>query len=130
LPKRSNFNMPNKHQGHKLGRTRQRATDRSNHSHRPDSVKELLATVTPALTRVADQGVRQQFWCRFLAERLPPGLALRLSGVVERQGTLVVFAESAAWSARLRYAMQELEAAIRSSRPTIQQVQVRVLPRA
>ena len=122
--------MPNKHQGHKLGRTRQKATDRSNRSRRPDSVKALLATLTPALTRVADQGARQQFWCQFLAERLAPGLAARLSGVVEREGTLVIFAESAAWSARLRYALQELEAAIRSSQPTIQQVQVRVLPRA
>jgi hypothetical protein len=48
---------------------------------------------------------------------------------VERDNTLVIFAESAAWSARLRYVMQELEPEIKQAQPTIQQVSVRVMPR-
>ena len=105
------------------------ATDRSNPARRPDSVKDLLAHLTPALTRVADQSARQRFWRAFLEERLPPALLPRLSGIVERDDTLVIFAESAAWSARLRYVVQELEAQIRDQEPGIQQVQVRVLPK-
>jgi hypothetical protein len=48
---------------------------------------------------------------------------------VERDGTLVIFAESAAWSARLKYALHELEPVIRASQPDIQQVSVRVMPK-
>jgi hypothetical protein len=96
----------------------------------PDSVKDLLARITPTLTRVSDQASRQDYWRQWLAKHLPPELSPRLSGVVEREGTLVIFAESAAWSARLRYAAQELEAEIRAAQPTIQQVSVRVLPKA
>ena len=96
----------------------------------PDSVKALLARVSPALTRVTDQAGRQAAWRAWLAAHLPEDLATRVSGIVEREGTLVLFAESAAWSARLRYAMQEIEAPLRAAHPGIGEVKVRVLPRA
>ncbi|HVY79772.1 MAG TPA: hypothetical protein VG994_02225 [Steroidobacteraceae bacterium] len=41
----------------------------------------------------------------------------------------MIFAESAAWSARLRYAIAELDADIRRANPAIRSVSVRVLPR-
>jgi hypothetical protein len=41
----------------------------------------------------------------------------------------VIFAESAPWSARLRYAVLELEAAIRAADPELTDIAVRVLPR-
>jgi len=82
------------------------------------------------LTRVSDQASRQTFWKQWLAQHLPTELTPRLSGVVEREHTLVIFAESAAWSARLRYVMQELEPQIKHAQPTIQQVSVRVMPKA
>jgi hypothetical protein len=81
------------------------------------------------LTRVTDQAERANRWNSWLAGQLPPELRPRVSGVVERCGTLVIFAESAAWSARLRYAVLELEAAIRAADPGIGTVAVRVLPR-
>jgi hypothetical protein len=56
-------------------------------------------------------------------------MAEKLTGVVEREGALVIFAESSAWSARLRYAVQEIEAQIRASAPGITEISVRVLPR-
>ncbi|HEY6482866.1 MAG TPA: hypothetical protein VIY54_05000 [Steroidobacteraceae bacterium] len=82
------------------------------------------------MNRVSDQSARQAFWSQWLAQHLAPALCQRLSGVVERDGTLVVFAESAAWSARLRYAMQELHGDIVSAQRGIQRFEVRVLPRA
>jgi hypothetical protein len=90
------------------------------------SVKDLLG----GLTRVTDQAARQTAWRRWLEEHLPAGLAAHLSGVVEREGALVIFAESAAWSARLRYAVHELESRIRAHDPAITTVSVRVLPKA
>ncbi len=93
------------------------------------SVKDLLGRALPSLTRVTDQAARANFWKLWLAAHLTPEIHTRVSGVVERDGELVIFAESAAWCARLRYALLELEADIRAAAPAITAVAVRVLPR-
>jgi hypothetical protein len=130
LPKISKINMPNKLRRDKRSGTRNSATNVSKTFRSPDSVKAVLGRLTPTLTRVSDQATRQTFWKQWLAQNLPSELTQRLSGVVERDDTLVIFAESAAWSARLRYVMQELQPQIKQARPTIQQVSVRVMPKA
>lgn len=121
--------MPNKLRRDKRGGTRKSATSVSKPFRQPDSVKQVLDRLTPTLTRVSEQASRQAFWKQWLAQHLPSELTPRLSGVVERDDTLVIFAESAAWSARLRYVMQELAPEIKQAQPTIQQVSVRVMPR-
>jgi len=98
-------------------------------SNQTDSVKALLTKLTPNLKRVTDQTQRQAFWRRWLDTHLPAEIATKLTGVVERDRTLVIFAESPAWSARLRYAVQEIEAQVRACEPGITEVSVRVLPR-
>ena len=130
LPKNSKINMPNKLRRDKRGGTRNSATSVSKPFRRPDSVKDVLGRLTPTLTRVSDQAARQTFWKQWLAQHLPSELTPKLSGVVERDDTLVIFAKSAAWSARLRYVIQELEPRIKQAQPTIQQVSVRVMPKA
>lgn len=122
--------MPNKLHRNKRGGNRHSATSVSKTFRSPDSVKAVLGRLTPTLTRVSDQAARQTFWKQWLAQHLPSELTPRLSGVVERDDTLVIFAESAAWSARLRFRLQELEPLIKQARPTIQQVSVRVMPKA
>ena len=94
------------------------------------SVKELLARRGPTLMRVTAQASRQNFWNCWLSTHLAPELRARVSGVVERDGTLVIFAETAAWSARLRYAILELEREIRTADPDLIDIEVRVLPRS
>jgi hypothetical protein len=84
----------------------------------------------PSLTRLTDQAARQQRWNEWLATHLPADIHVRVSGVNERDGTLVVFAESAAWCARLRYALAELEPALRAVGPAVSAIEVRVLPRS
>jgi hypothetical protein len=130
LPKISNFNMPNKLRRNKRRGSRNLATNVSKPFRRPDSVKAVLGGASPTFARVADQASRQAYWKQWLAQHVPAELTARLSGVVEREDTLVIFAESAAWSARLRYVMQELEGQIKQARPTIQHVSVRVMPKA
>ena len=93
------------------------------------SVKELLARRVPILTRVTAQASRQNFWNCWLSTHLPPEIRARVSGVTERAGTLVIFAETAAWSARLRFAILELEREIRAADPALIDIEVRVLPR-
>ncbi len=94
------------------------------------SVKDLLARTLPGLTRITDQAARANFWNQWLSAHLGPEIRARVSGVVERNGELVIFAESAAWCARLRYTLLELEGEIRSAVPAITAVAVRVLPRS
>jgi len=95
-----------------------------------DSVKRLLERALPSLKRVTVQAERANFWEKWLSEQLPAEIRPRVSGVTEQDGRLTVFAVSAAWSARLRYVMAELEPAIRDARPDLVDIAVRVLPRA
>ena len=93
------------------------------------SVKDLLARAVPVLSQAAGQTARQAFWRPWLQTHLPPELPSRITGITERDGTLVVFADSPAWSARLRYALQELHAQIHEAQPQIDEIAVRVMPR-
>jgi hypothetical protein len=81
------------------------------------------------LKRVTDQAARQDFWRDWLDAHLPVEMRGKLTGVVRRDGALVIFAESPAWSARLRYFVRDLEPQIRAADPGITTVNVRVLPR-
>ena len=129
LPQISKFNMPNMARRNKRDGSRIRSTTGSRLSNQTDSVKDLLAKLTPNLKRVTDQVHRQDFWRDWLEKHLPAEISGKLTGIVERDGTLVIFAESPAWSARLRFAVQEIEAQIRAAKPGITEVSVRVLPR-
>lgn len=91
-------------------------------------IGDLLNRRAPVLSRISDQSARQAFWRGWLASHLPKGLADRITGVVEREDALTVFAESAAWSARLRYAIEELGKPLREADPNIRRVTVKVLP--
>jgi len=82
------------------------------------------------LTQVTDQATRQRFWSDWLCHHLPTEFGARICGVVERDGTLVIFAASAAWCARLRYALQELDPQIRAAAPQLTAIAVRVQPRS
>lgn len=116
--------MPNMTHRHK--RKNQRSAAGHNGTR---SVGDLLnRRHIPVLSRITGQSARQAFWRDWLAVHLPAGLAGRITGIVEREGTLTVFAESAAWSARLRYAMEELGAAVREADPHIERVVVKVMP--
>jgi hypothetical protein len=123
-----NINMPNK-----IRRDKRRKSPLRNAANprptRIDSVKALLAQRAPALTRVTDQAARVRFWQSWLLENMSPQLQARISGVSEHDGALVVFAESAAWCARLRFAVAELEGAMRAAAPQLTAIAVRVLPR-
>jgi len=60
---------------------------------------------------------------------LPREAAAHVSGVVERHDTLVIFTASAAWSARVRFAVAEIEGQLKRAHPGIAEVAVRVLPK-
>jgi len=120
--------MPNKSKPHKknsAGRVRT-SRDILNRTH---SVKDLLGRVTPILTPISRQRIQQKNWRQWLEERLDPSLAERITGVVERDGSLVIFAESAGWSTRVRYAIADFENAVRERNPAITTITVKVMPK-
>ena len=96
----------------------------------PESVKALLGRISRnVVAPVAEQRQAQQGWREWLKNKLPAHIETRVTGVVERDGTLTVFAESAAWSARLRIEMAELEPQVRARKADIQKLIVKVMPR-
>jgi hypothetical protein len=120
--------MPKKMRRDKHGKRRM-STATASRAVRSYSVKELLARPVPGLMRVTEQSIRQKFWRGWLTKHLPAEIGPKISGVAEREGTLVIFAESAAWSARLRFALRELESDICAADSRVSAVVVRVLPR-
>jgi hypothetical protein len=81
------------------------------------------------LARIKEQAAVHARVREWLEKQLPNELVARLSGVVERDNTLVLFTESAVWCARVRYAVAEIEPALLNAFPHLSVVTVRVLPR-
>jgi predicted nucleic acid-binding Zn ribbon protein len=97
----------------------------------PESVKALLGRISRnVVAPVAEQRQAQEGWREWLKNKLPAHIEAHVTGVVEREGTLTVFAESAAWSARLRLEIAELEGAIRERNAQVVKLVVKVMPRA
>jgi hypothetical protein len=120
--------MPNKSKPHKKNRSAIVRTSRDifNRTH---SVKDLLGRVTPTLTPIAKQRIQQKSWREWLDERLGAQLSVHITGVVERDDSLVIFAESAGWATRVRYALAEIEQEVRERQPKIATLTVRVMPK-
>ena len=121
--------MPKMTRRNKRNESRNGSINGSRLSNPTDSVKQILSNLTGGLKRVSEQRHRQDFWRDWLDAHLPVEITGKITGIVERDGTLVIFAESAAWSARLRFATQEIEDQIRAAKSGITDVSVRVLPR-
>ena len=114
----------NKRRGSRFARRDATKTPRT-----PDSVKDLLAKALPNLARVKQQVTRHKDWRERLTLYLPKDLLSRISGVVEREATLVIFSESAVWCTRIKYVIAEIESRFREDFPEITKFEVRVLPR-
>jgi hypothetical protein len=94
-----------------------------------DSVKELLQRSTPVLAGLQREALRQRDWLQWVKRELPEELAVHVTGVTEQSGELVIFAESAAWGVRLRYAAPQLLNVLGGQPANIVGVRIRVVPR-
>ncbi len=108
------------------GRTTQTRRPKSRNS--LDSVKDLLQRSTPVLAGLQREALRQRDWLQWVQRELPEELAGHVTGVTEQAGALVIFAESAVWGVRLRYAVPELLAVIAAQQANILGVRIRVAP--
>ena len=125
--------MPKRTRRHNPEYSTVRAGSESNYRNpvrAPESVKALLGRISRnVVAPVAEQRQAQEGWREWLKNKLPAHIETRVTGVVEREGTLTVFAETAAWSARLRLEIAELETQIRERNSQIEKLVVKVMPR-
>ena len=70
----------------------------------------------------------QQQWLEWFQETLPEELRGAIVNVVHKGEELTVLASSAAWSARLRFALEALSPKLKQRAPDIVKVTVRVTP--
>jgi hypothetical protein len=93
---------------------------------RTASVKDLLGR--PGLKALVAVRPEPGDWRSWLATQLPEELAAHLGEVLRKPAELVVYAENAAWSSRLRYAMAALMPQIQQREAQLQRVLVRITP--
>jgi len=95
---------------------------------RTRSVQDLLTTRLPLLQEVARQGAAASTCSVTVKSSLAANLAVHVQQVRLLHGRLTVMTESAAWAARLRYALAEAEPQLRAAHPEIDSVAVKVSP--
>jgi hypothetical protein len=103
----------------------QKRPGRPHARHNAQSITQLI-DARPALRRLANALPLQQSWADWLASLVPAELSLHIVSVVPKDGELVVFADSAVWGTRLRYALVPLQAQITARDPTVRQIRLRV----
>lgn len=80
------------------------------------------------LGQLRQAAAAQADWLAWLRERLPADLAAGVVQAVPHGPTLVVRCRSAAWSARLRYALEPLAGELAAADPRLASFQVKVAP--
>jgi hypothetical protein len=124
---------------HKKPRADKKTSARNPRTNASRSNKTLqindLLSKRPLLVRLAAAIPAQQSWVEWLRASVPAELATHIVNVVPRGGSqagssreLVVFADSAAWGMRLRYALAAIEADIRTRDAAVGRCRVRIAP--
>jgi hypothetical protein len=91
----------------------------------PKSINELLSN-QPGLRRISASLPLQQSWADWLRDGLAAELAEHLVNALPKNDELVVFADSAAWGTRLRYALAALKADITGRDAALARITVRI----
>ena len=94
----------------------------------PSKIKDLLDKAGLTGRAIGQFVARQQSWEAFFATRLPASLTKEISHFVEKDGVLTVYVSSAAWSARLKFALAECWPAVLAERPSLQRSVVKIQP--
>jgi hypothetical protein len=91
----------------------------------PKSINELL-TNRSSLRRITASLPGQQSWADWLRGAVAVELAGHIVSAVPKNAELVVFADSAAWGSRLRYALAAMQSDIAARDSAISHTTVRV----
>ena len=91
----------------------------------PRSINELLS-VRSGLRRITAHIGLQQSWAEWLRAAIAAELADHIVNAVPSNAELVVFADTAAWGTRLRYALAAIQSDIAARDSAISRTRVRV----
>ena len=94
-------------------------------SRSPESVRNMMQSA-PLLRRLGKQIEEQRWLLNQLQQVLPETLAGHCRAVVWSDDRLTLYADSAAWASRLRYAIPELRDWLTPRLPTIRKIRVRI----
>jgi hypothetical protein len=94
-------------------------------SRKPRSINELLSSPS-GLRRITATISVQQSWAGWLRGAVASELADHIVTAVPKNAELVVFADTAAWGTRLRYALAAMQADIAARDSAISHTTVRV----
>jgi hypothetical protein len=103
---------------------------RSRHNPRrsPQSITDLMAA-RPTFKGLSGAMALQQSWAEWLGLNVPAELSMHIVSVVPKGDELVVFADSAAWGVRLRYALAAIDVEIKARDPAVRHIRLRVQAR-
>src|ERR1700694_169322 len=95
----------------------------------PRSINDLLANQA-GLRRITAAIPVQQSWAEWLRAAVAAELAGHIVSALPKNAQLVVFADSAAWGTRLRYALAVMLPDIAARDPTLSGISVRIQSRS
>ena len=95
----------------------------------PRSVGDLISARLPILVEGAPATGEASEWHVAVMQALGPELANKVNRCSLDSGRLTVVAESSAWAARMRFALAEIEPALKALVPGYRELNVRVRPK-
>ena len=94
----------------------------------PRTVADLISARLPTLVESAPAGAGTSEWQVAVLKALGPDLANKVNRCSLESGRITVVAESSAWAARMRFALAEVDPALRELVPGFRDLTVRVRP--
>jgi hypothetical protein len=91
----------------------------------PKSINELLSN-RRGLQRITQALPQARSWADWLRAALPLELAAHVLSALPKAPQLIVFADTAGWATRLRYALAALQGSIQERDATLTRTSVRV----
>jgi hypothetical protein len=95
----------------------------------PRKVGDLISARLPTLAERALPAAATSEWQVAVLSALGPELSNKVNRCSLDSGSITVVAESSAWAARMRFALAEIEPALRALVPGFRGLSVRVRPR-
>ncbi|HET9863520.1 MAG TPA: DciA family protein [Steroidobacteraceae bacterium] len=95
----------------------------------PRSVGDLITARLPSLAESAPQTSKSSEWHVAVMKALGPELANKVNRCSLDAGRVTVVADSAAWAARMRFALADLAPRLQELVPGFRELAVRIRPR-
>lgn len=97
--------------------------------HAPRTARDLISARLPALAQRALSTPETSEWHVTVMKALGPELSNKVNAVTLVNGRITVTADASVWASRMRFALAEVEPALRELTPDFRELVVRVRPK-